>query len=271
MNLSGSIKEFISIFMAAEDLKAPAIHFISPNTIFILAENKKDYIYARTTVIIGQSLLIPRTSYNNMHLYIKASKKAYRNPDSPFYLQSLKNVSFIRGRVRFNQSDDLTIEIDIPSYPLKKEVEFKIQETIQSSFDLEAPFLNLPSEEADRIHSILLKNKRRYLDKTRKSADNAIRIENGQLILYSMHDGKEIKVKNNLAEYSISEPFKDIPYTFSDRSFYLFRWMAQTTPVNELVFIPRERCCIIEGYKDGLSIKVRTGIHNDLQLKKCDK
>lgn len=266
MFLSGSVQEIRSVLLAASDLKAAAIHFISPNIIFILAGNKKDYVFARTTIIIGQSILVPQSSYANMHLYIKATKKAYNNPASPFYLESIGSVAFTPGQVSFNHSEHLTLEVDIPAYPLKKEVELKIKDSIQSSFDLESPFLSLPSKEADQIHSVLLKNKRRYFDKTAKSADNAIRLEKEQLVIYSRHDKKHLKMQPDISEYSISEPYQDMPYIFSDRSFYLFRWMAQTTPVNEFVFIPRDHYCIIEGYETGLSIKVRAGIRNDLDM-----
>ncbi|PGQ88182.1 hypothetical protein COA18_04460 [Priestia megaterium] len=266
MYLSGSVKEFRSILLAAKDLNAAAIHFLSPNIVFILAGNKRDYVYATTTITVGQSILIPKSSYRNMHLYIKATKKAYSNPSSPFYLETISSVLFTPGKVKFNHSDLLTIVADLPSYPLKKEVESKIKDSIHSSFTLETPFLNLPMAQASRIHSVLLENKRRYIDKARKSADNAIRIEKGEVLLFSAHDEKKLTMRPGITEYSINNLFKHSSYTFSDKAFYLFRWMAQTSPVQEFTIIPRDQYCVIEGYNKDLRIKVRTGIRNDLSI-----
>jgi len=262
--LSGSTKEFRSILLAAKDLKAAAIHFLSPNIVFILAGNQKDYVYAQTTITVGQSILVPKSSYQNMHLYIKATKKAYSNPTSPFYLETINSVLFTPGKVKFNHSDLLSIVADIPTFPLKKEVESKINDSIQSSFTLDTPFINLPMAQASHIHSVLLDNKRRYFDKARKSADNAIRIQRGEVLLFSKHDDKELKMNTHISEYSTNQLFRNVSYTFSDKAFYLFRWMSQTSPIKEFTIIPRDHYCVIEGYDKDLRIKVRTGIRNDL-------
>ncbi|MED4068749.1 hypothetical protein [Priestia megaterium] len=262
--LSGSIKEFRSILLAAKDLKAAAIHFLSPNVVFILAGNQKDYVYAQTTITIGQSIVIPKSSYQNMHLYIKATRKAYSNPTSPFYLETISSVLFTPGKVKFNHSDLLSIVADIPTFPLKKEVESKINDSIQSSFTVDTPFLNLPMAQASQIHSALLDNKRRYVDKARKSADNAIRIQGGQVLLFSKHDEKMLKMNTHISDYSTNQVFRNVSYTFTDKAFYLFRWLAQTSPIKEFTIIPRDQYCVIEGYDKDLRIKVRTGIRNDL-------
>jgi len=262
--LSGSIKEFRSILLAAKDLKAAVIHFLSPNIVFILAGNKKDYVHAQTTITIGQSIVIPKSSYHNMHLYIKATRKAYSNPASPFYLETISSVLFTPGKVKFNHSDLLSIVADIPTFPLKKEVESKIHDSIQSSFTMDTPFINLPMAQASQIHSVLLDNKRRYVDKARKSADNAIRIQGGQVLLFSKHDENMLKMNTHISEYSTNQVFRNVSYTFTDKAFYLFRWLAQTSPIREFTIIPRDQYCVIEGYNKDLRIKVRTGIRNDL-------
>ena len=247
-------------------MKAFGIHFISPNIVFIIGANGKDYIYTKSTISVGESLMIPRIGYRNMHLYMKGAKRGYRDPKSPFFREGLKGLTIIPGQMRFNQSTRLAIEADIPFYPLKKEVEFKLKEMIHSSFTFDAPFLNIPSREANRIHSILLENKRRYLDKTRKSEDNAIRKEGDSIVLYIKQNGKIRKLPTRISDYSIGEQFPDVPFIFSDKSLHLFRWLSSVSPCSELTIIPRDSYCLIEGHDKDLKIKVRTDIRNDLAI-----
>lgn len=245
-------------------MKAFGIHFISPNIVFIIGANGEDYIYTRSALTIGESVLIPRTSYRNMHLYMKGAKRGYQNPKSPFFRESLQTLTIIPGQMRFNDTRRLAIEADIESIPIRKEVEFKLKESINSSCTLETPFLNIPSREANQIHSLLKKNKQRYQDKTRKSEDNAIRMENGSITLYIQRDGKVKKFPMKISEYSVGEQFPNVPFVFSDKSLYLFRWLSSVAPVEELTIIPRDSYCLIEGHDNELKIKVRTKIRNDL-------
>ena len=263
MYLSGSMKEMRNILMAASDLKADGIHFLTPNRIFILAGNRRDYIFLETPLFIASSVYIPRSSYSNIHIYIKATRPAYRNTQSPFYKHAVSNLEVWSQGIRFDNSELLSIEAEFISVPIKKSVELKILDSMQSSFTLDTPFLAIPAEKISEIHAALATNKSRYINRTLKSEDNIIRFDGEQLTLFLSNNGKESSVPLDIPNFSYNELFTAKQYTFSDKAFYLFKWLSLTTPIDELLIIPRSDYCILEGYQDGMCIKVRTNIRND--------
>lgn len=262
------MKELRSILMAAADLKAEAIHFLSPNIVFILAGNQRDYIFVQSTLLISSSITVPRFCYTNIHIYLKAMKTAFRDRNSPFYMQPITFVEVNTGSIRFNRSDLLSISAEFISYPIKKEMEFKIIDSMEPSVSLEEPFLNLPVPEISKIHTTLMNHKARYANRTQKSADNVIRNEAGELFLYTRHKATTLRLGTKITNFSNSNIYPDTLYPFSDKSFYLFKWLALNTPVEELIIIPRKNYCILEGYQKSLCIKVRTDIRNDLGILK---
>lgn len=268
MYLSGRIADFQGILMAAEDLRADAIHFISPNIIFVLAQNKQDYFYVKSTITVGQSVLVPKSSYRNMHLYLKGAKKGFSKPDSPFYLEALETVRFSSHQVAFNESDRLAMDVDIPALPLKKDVEFRMSETIQTSYDLQTPYLRLTHPNYKKLNQEMKKYKKRYAGKFQKSSDNAIRIEGEQLVLQSRHDDQHVRIETDIREFAVNQDYREISYPFSDRAFYLFMWLIRMSPAEEVIFLPRKDYCVIEGYLSNMVVKVRTMLKNDLYSKK---
>lgn len=266
MYLSGSIREIRNIIMAAADLHARSIHFISPDIVFIIGKNDRDYIFAHTALSIGQSVRIPRSSYMNMLLYIKAAKKSFHKIQSPFYLEVLHDVCFYPGHIRFNSSEDLELEVDIPAFTLKKQVEFALEDSMRTSFTQEAPSLRVTWEQACSIQKQLTQYKNRYLYKVKRSSDNAIRLEDGQLVLYFSHDETDSRIETGIRDVSINDAYSKQIFTFSDRAFYLLRRLTLTHPVQEIFFYPRDRYCILEGHSSHLMSKVRTDIKNDLLL-----
>ena len=183
-------------------------------------------------------------------------------------MQPITFVEVNSSSIRFNQSDMLSITAEFSSYPIKKEMEFKIMDSMKSSINLEAPFLSIPVHEMTKIHTVLLNHKAKYVNRTQKSEDNVIRNEAGELFLYTRHKENGLRLGTEITKFSNSNLFPKALYPFSDKSFYLFKWLALNTPVDELIVLPRRKYCILEGYEKKLCIKVRTDIRNDLVIPK---
>lgn len=264
MYLSGTIQDFKGVLMAAADLAAEAIHFIAPNIVFILARNKEDYVHLATNIYVGESVMIPKASYKNMDLYIKAAKHGFNKPDSPFYMEVITSALFLDGKILFNESNRLEIEVEIPSFLLKKDVEFKMEESVKSSYDLNNPYLRINYPNFRELNRQMKKYKKRYADKIKKSSDNTIRIEEEQLVLYHRHDEYDCRFETGITEFAINRKHQQATYSFSDRAFYLMYWFARIIPTEEVIFIPRNGYCLIEGHMSNMVAKVRTMLKNDL-------
>lgn len=266
MYLSGSIDEIKKIIMVAEDLRADAIHFIAPNIVFILAKNKEDYVYLKASITVGQSMLVPKSSFQTMHIYLKSVKRGFHLKDSPFYMELISSVTFLSGHIRFNDSDRLKIEVTIRTFPLKKEVEFKVKETINVSFDTNAPYLRISYENLQLMHKDMMKYKKRY--ESVNSTDNAIRIEGDQLVLYFTYKEQRSRLETGIQAFGLNDEYPDINYFFSDKALYLIKWLMRIRKCENVMFIPRDGYSIVEGYLSNMVVKVRTTLKNDLVLKK---
>lgn len=264
MYLSGSIAEFKSLLLVAEDLRANAIHFLAPDVVFILARNKEDYVYLKTGIIIGQSVMMPKTCYVNLHLYIKAAKRGFSIPDSPFYLEVISSLRIRPGQLSFNDAERLTLEVDLPVFPLKRDVDFKLESVIQSSYDLNAPYLRLSLPEVDELNRQMSRYKKRFAGKSSTGSDNALIPEGDQLIWYFMHEQQDVRIETDILLFATNPKYPHTFCYFSDRAFYLLRWLARITPVDDVIFLPRKDYCVLEGYLGSMTIKVRTRIKNDL-------
>jgi hypothetical protein len=262
--LSGSINDFIGILRAAEELKANSVHFISPNIVFVLSGNKQDYLYAHTNLLIGQSILVPRSSFTNMRFYIENARMGKRREGSIFYQEEITMALFVPGKILFNESERLSMEVDIASLPLKKDVEFKLEESIQSSYNTDAPYLRVSEQDFKRLKSELSKHKKQFDDKPKNTSDNTIRIEEGHLVLYHKYREMEIRIETGIQTFAANEQFPDMSYSFSDQAVYLFYLMNRSQKVEEVVFLPRPNYCVIEGHLSNMVVKVRTMLKNDL-------
>jgi hypothetical protein len=255
--LSGSVKAFKAVFLIAETMKAKAIHFITPNVIFIVAPNKEDYVYAKTSITVGESILLPQTSYRNMHLYLKAGRRGFKKEESLFYRKKLEGVTFTSEKIYFNYSESLAIETDIKSLLLRKKVEFKIEDTITSSYQLEAPYIRFSPELFEEINSELLKNKPKTPFKGINSVDNTIRVENKHLTFFfnKVNSSEKFTPKNQI--FAIQDDSKNQIFSFNDHSVYFLRWLSRATHIEEYLLIPREHYCVTEGYHHNMVAKVR--------------
>lgn len=245
MYLSGSIKDLKNILVMAEELKAKAIHFIAPNRVFILAKNKEDYIFVKTGLVIGYSIMMPQSSYANLLTYLKAPKKGFDNQNSIFYQKKLTSVVMTVGEILYDGSSPVLMEIEIPSYPLKKEVEIKLDETMTPAYERNAPYLKFASEDLEKLH------KQREKFKKTGSSDISIRIEDDQLVLYS----SEARVETDIRRFSAN---RQETFSLSDKLLYFMDWLNYISYAEEVVLLPREHYCVFEGYHGEMTIKVRT-------------
>lgn len=259
--ISGSVKAIKSILMIAEDLRANAIHFIAPNVVFILAKNHKDYVYAKTSLTIGDSVLVPRGTYRNMHLYIKAARRGFKDEKSIFYEEKITGATYTSDKVYFNFSESLVIETELPSLPLRKRVEFKLEDTMTSSYDLATPYLRLSTVTFEELHSVLLNNKKKYRYQGSNSVDNTIRIQNNQLILSFTHSEQENNYIPENQMFAVQKDSEEIPFPFSDQAFYLLRWLSRATWIEEFILLPRATYCLTEGYNGDMVAKVRMSLY----------
>lgn len=264
MYLSGSINDFMEVFRTAEELKADSVHFISPNIVFVLAGNKQDYLYAHTNLLIGQSILVPKTSFANMRFYIENAKMGKRREGSIFYQEDISMVLFTPGKISFNESERLSMEVDITSFILKKDVEFKLEESIQSAYNTDAPYLRISQEDLKRLKLELSTYKKPFDNKAKNTSDNTIRIEEEQLVLYHKYKGLDIRIETGIRTFVANEKFPDMSYDFSDQALYVFYLMNKVIRMEEVVFLPRPNYCVIEGHLSNMVAKVRTMLKNDL-------
>lgn len=174
----------------------------------------------------------------------------------------MESILFTSDCIYFNESERLTIEADIIAAPLKKDVEFKTKETLKSSLYEKMPILRIPKSSLEFIRSELTKYKKRSDGKIQKRSDNAIRVEDGQLVFYYHHDGERVRIETGLEYYFAND--ENHAYAFSDRALYLFLWLARSTVCDEAVLLPRENYCLIEGHTSNMVIKVRTMLKNDI-------
>jgi hypothetical protein len=254
MYLSGSINDFIGILKAAENLQADSIHFIFPNILFVLANNKQDYLYAETNMYVGQSILVPRSSYKNMKIYIDKARKQ----GIPLYQRKITSLMLTPGKMILNEDEELTIEVDILTFPLKKEVEFKLKDSIQSGYNPDGPYLRVPQNDFKSLNRQLTKYKKQYDSERKKTSINTIRIEEGQLVLYHEYKEMNIRFETNIRTFVRNTEFPDMTYEFTDRCFYLSHWLSKNMILDEVVLLPRPDYCVIEGHMSNMVIKVRT-------------
>jgi hypothetical protein len=263
MYLTGSIKDLKNILILAEDLRATAIHFIAPNTVFILAKNKQDYIFAKTGLVIGYSMMLPESSYSNLLMYLKTLKRGFGNKESIFYQKYLTSFAMTTGKLLLDGSSQVLMEIEIPSYPLKKEVEFKMDDAIASTYDRNAPYLRFTSQHLKELQKQKAKFKKKYGSASTRSADNSIRIEDDQLVLYFFVNNQFARVETNIRNFSTN--MKEA-FSFSDKALYLMCWLNNISYSEDVILLPRQEYCVMEGYHDEMTVKVRTSIKNDLIL-----
>lgn len=264
MHLVGSIAEIRGILQTAADLKADAIHFLAPNAVFILAQNKQDYVYVETDLLIGQSVLVPRTTYQNMKMYIRGAIVGVKFHESMFYDEKIETILFTSTGIYFNESERLKVEVDLINAPLKKDVEFRVRETMQTSAFDKLPLLRLPLSSFQFIKSEMAKYKKQFYGRRKKSSDNAIRIEDGQLVLYYHVDGERVRIETGLTDFFANDESKT--YSFSDRGMYLFLWLVRSTVCDEVAILPRDSMNygIVEGHTMDMVVKVRTMLKNDI-------
>lgn len=249
MYLSGSIKDLKNILVMANDLRASSIHLIAPNTVFILAKNKKDYIYVKTGLVIGYSMMMPKTTYLNLLTYIQASKQEVGNKHSIFYQKVLSSFVMTAGKLLLDGSSQVLMEVDFPSFPLKKEVEFKLDNSIISSYERNAPYLKMASEN--------LKKLQKHKAKFKKSTETSIRIEDDQLVLYFLENDQPARVETNIRHFSANG---EDAFVFSDKALYLMCWLNKVGYSEEVILLPRHEYCVWEGYNEEMTMKVRTDI-----------
>ena len=268
MHISGSLKEIFAVLIAAEDLKAEAVHFIAPDKVFILGRNKNDYFFAQTTITIGYTIVVPKVGLENMRSYIRVMRKDCRNKSSPHYGEDIQFVTFVTNQIVFNESDKLVLSINIPYFRLKQEVEEKILQTTYSSYQLETPYLRLPIEEVNYLASELRRYKKTY--SLVKTTDNCLRIdEDGVVSLHTTHlNGQTSRIETPIEHFARNKKFDTNIFTFTDKALYGIRWLARITPVDEVIFLPRQRYCLVEGYGGSMVAKVRTMLKNDLMWEK---
>lgn len=264
MHVAGSISEIRGILQTAADLKADAIHFLAPNTVFILSRNKQDYVYAKTGLLVGQSVLIPKTTYENMKMYIRSALMGVKFHESMLYDEKIETILFTSNGIYFNESERLKVEIDLISAPLKKDVEFRVKETIKTSLHEKLPILRIPMKSLQFIKSEIYKYKKMSPSSRRKSSDNAIRIEDGQLVLYYHLGGERIRIETGLEDFFANDPEKS--YSFSDRAMYLLLWLSRSNTCDEVIILPRENLGygLMEGHNGDMAVKVRTMLKNDI-------
>jgi hypothetical protein len=254
MHLSGSVNDFTGILKAADNIKAEAIHFISPNIVFVLANNKQDYLYIESNIHIGQSILVPKSSYTNMKIYIdKAKKKGISE-----YQRKINSLVFTDGKILLDENEKFIIEVDIPTFPLKKEVEFKLKETIQSGYNPYGPYLRIAQKDFRSLNTQLTKYKKQYDSDRKITSTNTIRIEDNQLVLYHKYKDLDIRFESAIRQFARNLDFSDMSYDFTDRALYIFFWLSKKIYLDEIVFLPRPDYCVIEGHMSNMVIKVRT-------------
>lgn len=255
MYLSGSTSEFVQILKAADSLQADSIHFISPNIVFVLSNNKQDYFYIESNIYIGQSVVLPKSSYTNMKVYLGNARKK----GIALYERKITSVGFFPGEMILNEDRNLKIEVDIVSFPLKKEVEFKLKDSIKSGYHPYGPYLRLSQKDFRSLNTQLNKYKKQFDSDRKNTSINTIRIEEGQLVLYHQYKDMDIRFETGIRSFARNREYPDMEYQFTDRCFYLTYWLSKNKRLlDEIVFLPRPEYCVIEGYMSDMVIKVRT-------------
>lgn len=254
MHLSGSINDFTGILKAADNIQAESIHFISPNIVFVLSNNKQDYLYVESNIYVGQSILVPKSSYTNMKIYIEKAKKQ----GILVYQRKINSLIFTDGKILLDEDEKTTIEVDIPTFPLKKEVEFKLKESIQSGYNPYGPYLRIPQKDFRSLNTQLTKYKKQYDSDRKNTSINTIRIEDNQLVLYHKYNNMDIRFESDVRQFARNLDFPDKTYEFTDRAFYIFFWLSKKMFLDEVVFLPRRDYCVIEGHMSNMVIKIRT-------------
>lgn len=260
MNLTGSIKEIQRLLLAAEKLKSQAIYFAAPNKVVILSDDKEDYVYLNTTIRITSSFMIPSKGYENIRRYLRAAKKDTKKVFSRFYKQDLQTVSISKDHMIFNEDEALLVEVTQIAAPMKLDAGMKMDTAFQSSFSPDVPYLRLDRE----MFTYLFKEMTLYKNgfQNRTSSDNAIRIEDFQLVFYYTYHENPARIETGITEYGFHNSVDD-RILIPDRCIYLSYWLMAVSGIEHMIFLPRDGFCLAEGHGEQMHIKIGARSQND--------
>lgn len=217
----------------------------------MVGKNKEDYLFAKTGMTIEDSILLPKTSYENIDSYIQQA----RQKDGYKSITNLRNASIeiTDHHIRLIGQEPYEIHVPTVYAMLKREVEERIQDTLFPSFEKNLPHLRMDTFSYQEVLTQIKKGigtSKKHMDPT-----GFFRLEDERLVWYFWQRGQLCRLETKV-KYSAN----DIQFPCPIDTLWLSRMLMRMTYIQDFVILPRKDYCLIEGYNGELITKVRMKI-----------